>query len=102
MISRRFALAVLVAAMLSAMVAARQSAAPQAFATDVASYVDPLFGTATGGNVLPGAVVPFGMVAWSPEEQRPDPQRGPDAMRAAASGRTVLDAPPSWNGSGTK
>jgi putative alpha-1,2-mannosidase len=29
-----------------------------------ASWVNPLIGTANGGNVFPGAVVPFGMVQF--------------------------------------
>ncbi|WP_250633150.1 GH92 family glycosyl hydrolase [Pinirhizobacter soli] len=32
-----------------------------------AAEVNPLIGTANGGNVFPGAVVPFGMVQFSPE-----------------------------------
>ena len=34
---------------------------------DPASWVNPLIGTTNGGNVFPGAVVPFGMVQFSPE-----------------------------------
>ncbi|MEV6985655.1 GH92 family glycosyl hydrolase [Sphaerisporangium sp. NPDC051017] len=29
-------------------------------------YVDPLIGSANGGNTYPGAVRPFGMISWSP------------------------------------
>src|ERR1700753_3102871 len=36
--------------------------------------VNPLIGTANGGNVFPGATAPFGMVQFSPEES-PDPKR---------------------------
>src|SRR5215510_1361143 len=43
--------------------------------TDPALYVDPLIGTANGGNTFPGAVVPFGMVQWSPENTRGDSTR---------------------------
>ena len=32
-----------------------------------AAEVNPLIGTANGGNVFPGAVMPFGMVQFSPE-----------------------------------
>ena len=39
-----------------------------------AAEVNPLIGTANGGNVFPGAVVPFGMVQFSPEES-PDPAK---------------------------
>jgi len=34
---------------------------------DLLSQVNPLIGTTNGGNVFPGAVVPFGMVQFSPE-----------------------------------
>jgi len=44
---------------------------------DPAAYVDPLVGTANGGNTVPGAVVPFGMVSWSPETTRGDATRRP-------------------------
>ncbi|MGW1817449.1 GH92 family glycosyl hydrolase [Streptomyces sp. NPDC002125] len=30
------------------------------------AYVDPMIGTANGGNTYPGAVRPYGMIAWSP------------------------------------
>jgi predicted alpha-1,2-mannosidase len=50
------------AAMLAATVAAQQ--APRA---DHTADVDPLIGTANGGNTYPGASVPFGMVQWSPD-----------------------------------
>ena len=47
---------------------------------DLASYVNPLIGTANGGNTFPGAVLPFGMFSWSPENTRGD------MTRAAAPG----------------
>ena len=59
---------------------------------DPASFVDTRIGTSNGGNTFPGAVLPFGMLAWSPEEIRPDTTRGPDAMRAAAAGGYQYDA----------
>lgn len=31
-----------------------------------AGLVDPLIGSANGGNTYPGAVLPYGMIAWSP------------------------------------
>ncbi|HEY1498416.1 MAG TPA: GH92 family glycosyl hydrolase [Acidobacteriaceae bacterium] len=31
--------------------------------------VDPLIGTAGGGNTFPGATLPFGMIQWSPDTQ---------------------------------
>src|SRR5688572_31184991 len=36
---------------------------------DLASYVDPMIGTAPPGFVFPGAVVPFGMVQNSPDTE---------------------------------
>jgi predicted alpha-1,2-mannosidase len=41
-----------------------------------AALVNPLIGTANSGNTFPGAVLPFGMVAFSPEELLPAPGRG--------------------------
>jgi len=37
---------------------------------DPAAYVDPLIGSRNGGNTFPGAVVPFGMLQWSPENSK--------------------------------
>ncbi len=39
----------------------------QAPAVDAVTEVNPFIGTANGGNVFPGATVPFGMVQFSPE-----------------------------------
>src|SRR5580658_5290874 len=44
-------------------------------AGDPASLVNPLIGTTNGGNDYPGAVLPFGMVAWSPEQPSNKPRR---------------------------
>jgi predicted alpha-1,2-mannosidase len=45
---------------------------------DLASFVNPFVGTANGGNTYPGATLPFGMVAFSPEEEsEKDPLRVP-------------------------
>jgi predicted alpha-1,2-mannosidase len=46
---------------------------------DLASEVNPLVGSANGGNTFPGAVLPFGMVQWSPETTRGDATRRPAA-----------------------
>ena len=54
--------------------------------TDPAAFVNPFVGTANGGNTFPGAVVPFGMVQWSPETTRGD------HTRAAAPGGYAYDA----------
>lgn len=67
--------------------AARSRHPAQDAVTDPARYVNPLIGTAAGGNVFPGAVVPFGMVQWSPETTRGD------HGRAAAPGGYAYDAP---------
>ncbi|MFD5817377.1 GH92 family glycosyl hydrolase [Streptomyces sp. NPDC127038] len=53
---------------------------------DPTAYVDPLIGTRNGGNVFPGAVTPFGMLSWSPENTRGD------ATRTAAPGGYQYDA----------
>jgi len=53
---------------------------------DPTPYVDPLIGTRNGGDVFPGAVVPFGMLSWSPENTRGD------ATRTAAPGGYHYDA----------
>ncbi|MEJ2678061.1 MAG: GH92 family glycosyl hydrolase [Gemmatimonadota bacterium] len=49
---------------------------PTPLVADPTAYVDPLIGTANGGNTFPGAVVPFGMVAFSPEVPLEDTRRG--------------------------
>jgi predicted alpha-1,2-mannosidase len=38
--------------------------------SDPAALVNPLIGTTNGGNDYPGATLPLGMLAWSPEEPR--------------------------------
>ncbi|GAA3785161.1 GH92 family glycosyl hydrolase [Streptomyces coacervatus] len=62
------------------------TAAPPDLVRDPTSYVDPLIGTRNGGNVFPGAVTPFGMLSWSPENTRGD------ATRTAAPGGYQYDA----------
>ncbi|MFI1762533.1 GH92 family glycosyl hydrolase [Streptomyces sp. NPDC020800] len=61
-------------------------AAPPGLVKDPTPYVDPLIGTKNGGNVFPGAVLPFGMLSWSPENTRGD------ATRTAAPGGYQYDA----------
>ncbi|MFJ9349395.1 GH92 family glycosyl hydrolase [Streptomyces sp. NPDC101237] len=53
---------------------------------DPTAYVDPLIGTKNGGDTFPGAVAPFGMLSWSPENTRGD------ATRTAAPGGYQYDA----------
>jgi predicted alpha-1,2-mannosidase len=61
--------AVLVAATVApAAVASKEPKAAQ----DVVRFVDPLIGSANGGNTYPGAVRPFGMMSWSPTSTRGD------------------------------
>jgi predicted alpha-1,2-mannosidase len=42
---------------------------------DPATLVSPLIGTTNGGNDYPGATLPLGMLAWSPEEPRNHPRQ---------------------------
>ncbi|MXM66413.1 glycoside hydrolase family 92 protein [Streptomyces sp. HUCO-GS316] len=82
-------LSLLLAAVLAAGGATPALAAPDAppeLVDDPTAYVDPLIGTKNGGNVFPGAVVPFGMLSWSPENTRGD------ATRTAAPGGYQYDA----------
>lgn len=60
--------------------------APPGLVQDPTPYVDPLIGTRNGGNVFPGAVTPFGMLSFSPENTRGD------ATRTAAPGGYHYDA----------
>ncbi|MFF5016223.1 GH92 family glycosyl hydrolase [Streptomyces sp. NPDC001165] len=62
------------------------TAAPPGLVNDPTPYVDPLIGTRNGGNVFPGAVMPFGMFSFSPENTRGD------ATRTAAPGGYQYDA----------
>src|SRR5262245_29442794 len=54
--------------------------------TDPTISVNPLIGTAHGGNVFPGAVLPFGMASFSPENSRGN------QTRTAAPGGYRYDA----------
>ena len=56
-----------VAVALTVSVGMPTSAAPR-LTTDPASSVDPLIGSTNAGNTFPGAVAPFGMLAWSPDQ----------------------------------
>ena len=44
------------------------NAATNPLVDDPAQYVDPLVGSSNAGNTYPGAVAPFGMVGWSPDQ----------------------------------
>lgn len=54
-------------AVVGAVAAAVAVSSAMAAGTDRAALVNPLVGTANGGNVFPGATMPFGMVQFSPE-----------------------------------
>ncbi|WP_240776762.1 GH92 family glycosyl hydrolase [Nonomuraea basaltis] len=45
---------------------AEATAAAPTPASEPVRHVDPLIGSANGGNTYPGAVLPFGMISWSP------------------------------------
>ncbi|MFG2311948.1 GH92 family glycosyl hydrolase [Streptomyces sp. NPDC048566] len=81
---------VLLAVVLTAAGATPALAAPPSGPPDLVRdptvHVDPLIGTRNGGNVFPGAVTPFGMLSWSPENTRGD------ATRTAAPGGYQYDA----------
>ncbi|MBV2354199.1 GH92 family glycosyl hydrolase [Streptomyces sp. J2-1] len=62
------------------------TAAPPELVKDPTGYVDPLIGTSNGGDTFPGAVTPFGMFSFSPENTRGD------ATRTAAPGGYRYDA----------
>src|ERR1700754_4596280 len=47
--------------------AAAQASGPSPFIKDPVTYVNPLIGSTNQGNTYPGAVKPFGMLAWSPQ-----------------------------------
>src|SRR5437764_1925111 len=89
---RRFDVAVGVAAagaLAAPLLAAPPAAAPDPEAmsrTDPTTLVNPLIGTAHGGNVFPGAVLPFGMASFSPENSRGN------QTRTAAPGGYRYDA----------
>src|SRR3546814_2973807 len=50
-----------------ALFAATQVSGEDMIPPDLAAEVNPFIGTTNGGNVYPGATMPFGMVAFSPE-----------------------------------
>src|SRR5215469_6209738 len=65
--------AALIVLVVSTTTARTQENAPTA--TDLAALVNPFIGTTNGGNDYPGATLPLGMLAWSPEEPRNRPRR---------------------------
>lgn len=61
--------------------AASAAAVPAPLVRNPVAYVDPLIGTANGGNTYPGATMPFGMIGWSPTSTA-----GDQTNTAAANG----------------
>lgn len=63
----------LTASVTAVLVSSAAAACPVAdLVTDPVHYVDPLVGSANGGNTWPGASLPFGMLAWSPTSTKGD------------------------------
>src|SRR2546421_4889808 len=68
---RRTVVAAAVAALVAPLLAVGPARAEDLAAMgDPTTAVNPLIGTANGGNVFPGAVLPFGMASFSPENSR--------------------------------
>ncbi|SPL94264.1 Alpha-1,2-mannosidase [[Actinomadura] parvosata subsp. kistnae] len=67
---RSWLAAAITGALVGTVVAVPATAATSTFVPakvkDPVAYVDPLIGSAGGGNTYPGAVRPFGMISWSP------------------------------------
>ena len=61
------AAAILSGGALTPLDATASAQAGPSYVSDPASLVNPIIGTANGGDVFPGADVPFGMVQWSPD-----------------------------------
>ncbi len=74
---KSYHLALRTAGALSALCAPAMAQEPPA--PGPAAQVDPFIGTANGGNTMPGAATPFGMVLWSPETTEGDATRRPAA-----------------------
>jgi predicted alpha-1,2-mannosidase len=74
--------------LVAALVAAASPVASQP-ATDYAAEVNPFIGTANGGNTYPGATLPFGMVAFSPEETPLPGKRYPIAAPGGYQWRSI-------------
>ncbi|WP_212915059.1 GH92 family glycosyl hydrolase [Streptomyces sp. TS71-3] len=75
--SRRRALAGAALAVVTALGAALAGAVPASAAPggpdpvkDPVAYVNPLIGSSNAGNTYPGAVQPYGMLAWSPQNSK--------------------------------
>ncbi|WP_411087239.1 GH92 family glycosyl hydrolase [Streptomyces sp. 061-3] len=74
-VARRFGARTAAVILTGALAAAFMPPAAEAatgLVTHPAAYVDPLIGTANGGNTYPGATLPYGMIGWSPTSTRGD------------------------------
>ncbi|WP_257450078.1 GH92 family glycosyl hydrolase [Archangium lipolyticum] len=58
-------------------------------AAEPAAHVNPFIGTTNGGNVFPGAVLPFGMAAFSPEQTPLPGRRFPIAAPGGYEWRSI-------------
>ena len=77
----------LAAVLVTSLLPAAAEAAP-AKVSDPVRYVDPLIGSANGGNTYRGAVRPFGMISWSPTNTA-----GDQTNAAGANGYSYNTAP---------
>ncbi|MCX5138537.1 MULTISPECIES: GH92 family glycosyl hydrolase [unclassified Streptomyces] len=68
-LAARTAAVVITGALAAAVLPAAEAATP---VTRPTAYVDPLIGSANGGNTFPGATAPNGMIAWSPTSTKGD------------------------------
>jgi len=80
------AMAVVAAATITVALICAAPAAAEDRPTDPTTSVNPFIGTANGGNVFPGAVLPFGMASFGPENSRGN------GTRTAAPGGYRYDA----------
>jgi predicted alpha-1,2-mannosidase len=74
---------------LGIVLAATITTAACAMPDDYASEVNPFIGTTNGGNTYPGATLPFGMVAFSPEETPLPGKRYPIAAPGGYEWRAI-------------
>ncbi len=77
------------AAAIAAVILSAFGAHASAQGSDIAADVNPFIGTANGGNTYPGATLPFGMVAFSPEETPLPGKRYPIAAPGGYEWRAI-------------
>ncbi|MFJ3231073.1 GH92 family glycosyl hydrolase [Streptomyces sp. NPDC086787] len=75
-LARRFGTGAVAVAVTTVLAAAAPfpatATAPNAVTERPSTLVDPLIGSANGGNTFPGATLPYGMIAWSPTSTKGD------------------------------